>query len=158
MLQLIIINQSFKTQSEEPYLYKLDKLFDYFSNLKKWKDLEGTINLILMDDEEIQELNKNYRNKDKPTDVLSFPYLAENEIKTNSDSGFVIGEIFISKSQAIADAKELKLTLEEELNKLLIHGVLHILGYDHIDDNDFLEMKKNEDLILKSFQGEIINE
>lgn len=154
MLSLRIINQSFKSQTEENYIPKLQKLFDYFSKIYEWNNLKGTINLVLIDDPEIQELNKNYRDKNQPTDVLSFPYMDEEEIRKNQDEEFVIGEIFISKTRSIADAKELGLTLEQELNKLLVHGVLHILGYDHIDDNDFLEMQKKEDLILNSFYKE----
>lgn len=154
MLFLYIINESFQDDKEKLYLPKLQKLFEYFSQMQKWQNLQGTINLVLLDDEEIQELNQNYRQKNEPTDVLSFPYLSENEIEKNQDPDLVIGEIFISKTRSIADAKELKITLEEELNKLLVHGVLHILGYDHIDDNDFLRMEKMEKLILKSFVKE----
>lgn len=154
MLSLYIVNQSFKTKTEKTYLQRLQNLFDYFNTLPKWQDLKGTINLVLMNDEEIQKLNNAYRQKNKPTDVLSFPYLNSEEIKNNQDKLVILGEIFISKERAIDDAKALKLSLKDELNKLLVHGVLHVLGYDHIDDNDFLEMQKNEDFILKSFVEE----
>lgn len=158
MLTLNIINNSFKSKGETKYLSNFQKLFDFFAKQDKWKNLRGEINLVLIDNQEIQRLNKMYRNKNVPTDVLSFPYLPIEEIERNQDNKMELGEIFISKTKAIDDAKDLDLTLTEELNKLFVHGVLHILGYDHIDDNDFFEMKKNEDFILEAFQKDDIRE
>ncbi len=154
MLSLNLINQSFNKEGESFYLDNLQKLFDFFSKLNEWKNLKGTMNLILIDDSEIKKLNKEYRDKDTPTDVLSFPYLSGEEIIKNQDHELVIGEVFISKTRAREDAKEFGISLDEELNKLFVHGLLHILGYDHIEEEDFLEMKKMEDYILGAFQEE----
>ncbi|MFH1542656.1 MAG: rRNA maturation RNase YbeY [bacterium] len=82
---------------------------------------EGEINLLFVDDKEIHRLNKQYRDKDKPTDVLSF--------EMNEDG--VIGDIAISKETAERQAKEYGATLDEEIKRLVVHGTLHLLGYDH---------------------------
>jgi len=82
---------------------------------------ESEISLLLTDDTEIRELNKTYRNRDKPTDVLSFP----------TDDATFIGDIAISIDRAAEQAKNGGLTLHEELARLVIHGTLHLLGHDH---------------------------
>jgi len=82
---------------------------------------ESEISLLLTDDTEIRQLNKTYRNRDTPTDVLSFP----------TDDATYIGDIAISIDRAIEQARENGLTLHEELARLMIHGTLHLLGHDH---------------------------
>jgi len=158
MLSINLINQSFLEKEEKVYLENLQKLFKFFANLKKWKNLKGEINLVLIDNAEIQKLNKNYRNKNIPTDVLSFPYLEIEEILKNKEPTLTFGEIFIAKERAKADAKELDITFQQELNKIFVHGILHLLGYDHIYNEDYLDMKKEEDYILKAFAEEIFDE
>ena len=95
------------------------------------------ISLMLTGQEQIQSLNRDYRGKDQPTDVLSF---AMRETKENDESmpfigppdGILhLGEVIISYQQAIIQAKERGHSLKRELATLIIHGVLHILGYDH---------------------------
>ena len=101
--------------------------------LEKWAkealsflDLKGVeLSIYITDDLEIQELNKVYRGKDGPTDVLSFPL---NEIFNGYK---ILGDIVISQDTAERQAKELGHTLEEEVRRLLVHGIIHLLGYDH---------------------------
>ncbi|SHK19477.1 probable rRNA maturation factor [Thermocrinis minervae] len=89
-------------------------------------DLEGVeVSVFLCSDETIRELNRIYRNKDKPTDVLSF------ELNENVGKFTLLGEIVISLDTAKRQAQELKHSLEEELKRLLAHGLVHLLGYDH---------------------------
>ena len=83
--------------------------------------IEREISLLLADDETIQELNKSYRNMDKPTDVLSF------EI----ESDVMLGDIIISVETAKRMAIEYNISLDREIAFLFIHGILHLLGYDH---------------------------
>jgi len=94
------------------------------------------INILITDDSEIEEFNRKYRNKEGPTDVLSFEYGLDEE---------VIGEIIISIDSIKKNAKELNETFDEEFYYILIHGVLHILGYDHIEDEEAHEMDKLQD-------------
>lgn len=158
MLHLEIINQSFKAKNDRKHLNELQALFNFFRAQKKWQSLKGTINLILTDNATIQKLNSQYRQKNQPTDVLSFPYFDLQEIESNQMEDLVIGEIFIARERAQEDALVLEIAFQAELNKLFIHGILHILGYDHIADNDFLAMEKMENFLLKSFQEEQILE
>jgi len=83
------------------------------------------VSVFLTDDKTIQELNKTYRNKDKPTDVLSFP------INEKVGDWLLLGEIVISVDTAKRQASSLGHSLQEELKRLLVHGFVHLLGYDH---------------------------
>lgn len=94
----------------------------------------------------IRRLNKIYRNKDKATDILSFGFskaLAEDGEKTRS------GELVISEEEARANAKDKKTTLKKELRLLLVHGALHLAGYDHEKVKDEKKMFALQDRILK---------
>ncbi len=96
------------------------------------KDIE----LIITDNEGIRELNREHRGKDKATDVLSFP-LEEME-------GFPLGSIVISYDKVQEVARELGHSEEDELKLLFIHGLLHLLGYDHETDNGEMRAKERE--------------
>lgn len=100
----------------------------------------GEIELIFTDNEEIHEINLTTRGYDKPTDVLSFPY----EEMPNTP----LGSIVISYEYVEKYSKEFKHSFEDEFNLLFIHGLLHLLGYDHeIDDGE--QRAKEEELIKK---------
>jgi len=86
---------------------------------------ESSATIAFVSDENIRKLNKQFRNVDKPTDVLSFPAEEENNL----------GDIAISVETAAAQAKENGLTLDEEIAQLILHGLLHLSGYDHETDN-----------------------
>jgi len=83
------------------------------------------LSIALVSDVQIKRLNKLYRNKDKPTDVLSFP------IGEKVEDWLILGDIVISVDTARRQAQELGHSLEEELKRLLVHGLVHLLGYDH---------------------------
>ena len=125
------------------YKEHLDDIFENISNnisiIQK-----GTLNIVFMDDDSIQKLNKNYRNIDKTTDVLSFHYY-DDFSELNSDD--ISWEIILSEDKILTQAKEYWLWEEKEFYKLLIHSVLHILWYDHEEDNDYRIMQEKEDLI-----------
>ena len=86
------------------------------------------LSILFVDDEEIKRLNREYRKKDKPTDVLSFPMREGEYGGINPD---LLGDVVISLDTASMQAEERGETLEEELNFLLIHGILHLFGFDH---------------------------
>lgn len=101
----------------------------------------GTVNIAFLSDDEIQELNKNYRNIDKTTDVLSFHYFEDfTGLKTKE----IAGEIIMSEAKILSQATEYGNTSEAEFAKLLIHSTLHLLGYDHEDDEEYEEMHDEE--------------
>ena len=105
---------------------------------------KAELSIVLVSDAQIRRLNKLYRNKDKPTDVLSFP------IGEKVEDWLILGDIVISVDTAKRQAKELGYSLEEELKRLLVHGLVHLLGYDHElggeEEKKFFEL---EEFVLK---------
>ncbi|MFW6149106.1 MAG: rRNA maturation RNase YbeY, partial [Atribacterota bacterium] len=116
--------------------------------------------LLLTNDQEIKRLNKLYRKIDTPTDVLAFSLLEEQEkfFKANADKDefkeYLLGDIVISTETAERQAKELKHSFQEEMTILLIHGLLHLLGFDHIDERDAEKMQLETARILQSIRKE----
>ena len=110
------------------------------------------LSLIITSDEEVHKLNRDYRGIDSTTDVISFA-LSENkddtEFITPPDRISRLGEVIISYPQAASQARENKQTIKAELAWLVVHGLLHLLGYDHQDDKSEAIMRKREDKILK---------
>ena len=124
----------FINKTDFPFDIKnLEDIYNHLTN----KDIE----LILTTDEEIKELNKIHRNKDKATDVLSFPLEDMPQMP--------LGSIVISLDTAKRVANELGHSIEEEIKLLFIHGLLHLLGYDHETDNG--EMREKEKEIIEKF-------
>ena len=99
------------------------------------------LSLIFASDEQMKEFNKKYRKIDRETDVLSFP-LGEKD----PEGSINLGDIIISIDSASRQAQELGHSLEEELKILIIHGLLHLLNYDHQKDNG--EMRRKEEELL----------
>ena len=106
------------------------------------------VSLRLTTDEEVQGLNREYRGKDKPTNVLSFPMVQPDLLDTvtqNSDDGEVLlGDIVLAHGVCVAEAAERGVSLDEHVTHLIVHGVLHLLGYDHGDDEAAEAMEQVE--------------
>jgi len=117
-------------ENKTNYKIEVDNLENIRASLACAKSLE----LIVVNDEEIREINLEYRKLDKPTDVLSFP------IKVSKTD--FIGSIFISADTAKRVADEMGHTFETELKILFIHGLLHLLGFDHESDNGQMLQKE----------------
>ncbi len=100
----------------------------------------------LTDDREIKDLNKMYRKKNEPTNVLSF---SSNEGKKDKSVFQVLGDLVISRDTAIRELKNTKKTFEQHISHLTVHGFLHLLGYIHEDDRDAEAMENLEIKILK---------
>ena len=109
------------------------------------KAIPGELSFIFVSDEYLLDLHQRFMNKDSLTDILTFDY---------SEDGYISGDIFISVSRVRENAIEYKVEFEEELNRVMIHGVLHLLGYDDRDEIARLEMRKKEDEKLKMFHVE----
>ena len=104
---------------------------------------ESEVSITFVSNERIQEINKDYRDKDQPTDVISFAMeeLGEGELKiNNNDMPRVLGDIIISVSKAHEQAREYGHSFTRELGFLALHGFLHLLGYDHMTEADEKEM------------------
>lgn len=106
------------------------------------KSAAGEVSLLLTDDDAIQALNRDWRGKDKPTDVLSFP-------ASPLDAPF-LGDIAVSLGVAGRDAESRGIALDQHLSHLLIHGLMHLLGHDHKDDTEATEMESLEIAALAS--------
>lgn len=112
------------------------------------------INITLTNNEEIHIINKQYRDVDRPTDVLSFPMYERNEIpelrkKDNIFAEEILGDIIISIPKVREQAEEYGHSFERELAYLTTHGMLHLLGYDHMIDEEKEQMRKREEEILE---------
>lgn len=115
--------------------------------LKFEKVINATFNVIIVDNEEIHRINKTYRKIDKPTDVISFA-LEDNKTEEIFSEKRVLGDIYISIDKAKEQAKEYGHSLKRELCFLSVHGLLHLLGYDHTEKDDEKIMFERQELIL----------
>lgn len=107
------------------------------------------VSLLFTDDEYIQVLNHDYRNIDKPTDVLAFSLL-EGEEFAEDEEEYPLGDIVISVETAKRQAEERGASLDEEIDMLAVHGVLHLLGYDHATSEDEKTMFARQQELLDS--------
>ena len=105
------------------------------------------VGLVFTDNEYIADLNKQYRNVDGPTDVLSFAMLEGEPVQDATDS-IMLGDIVISLEKALQQAEEYGHGFTREIAYLTVHGVLHLLGYDHGTDNEKKAMREKEEQIL----------
>jgi probable rRNA maturation factor len=106
------------------------------------------ISIRLTSDDEVHTLNRQYRQKDKPTNVLSFPMVQRDLLETiaqNSDDGEVLlGDIVLAHGVCVVEAAERGISVEDHATHLVVHGVLHLLGYDHMDDDEADGMEQIE--------------
>jgi len=107
---------------------------------------QAELSILLTSDNAIQKLNSEYRNQDKPTNVLSFP--GEQEAQAQ-DRSFLLGDVVLSYQTIGSEAKRQNKRLENHISHLIVHGVLHLLGYDHEDDETACDMERKEINILK---------
>ena len=127
------------------------KICRAFPKKYKFSNKKVSLSLLLSNNKNIKKLNKNFRNKNKSTDILSFPLAKKTSISKNT----YIGDIIISynfmnkpKSQNIQNFKE-------KVVKTFIHGYLHLIGFDHINDKDYRRMISEEEKIYKSVISKI---
>jgi len=109
------------------------------------------VSIAVVENDEMADLNQRFRNKTGPTDVLSFPY-SEPDMVPTDDQPLALGDIVIAPAVAQANAEELGHTTEHELNTLLVHGILHLMGYDHEQDDDAHVMQAREKVILQAWK------
>ncbi|EFM22198.1 rRNA maturation RNase YbeY [Selenomonas sp. oral taxon 149] len=107
--------------------------------------MDAEVSVTLTDDAHIHVLNRDYRSVDRPTDVLSFA-LTESEEPAILDApyGVVLGDLVISLERVAAQAEEYGHSVLRELSFLTVHGMLHLLGYDHIEEEDRVEMEEEQ--------------
>lgn len=121
-------------------------------------DVPLAVEILFVDEAEIQRLNKELRNIDKITDVLSFPALdldrgqaikkADYPFEIDEEGRLLVGSIAICEKRAKEQAEEYGHSYERELHYLIVHGIMHCLGYDHIEEADRAQMREKEEQIL----------
>ncbi len=109
--------------------------------------MEKTITVHLVDEKKIKELNKKHRNVDRATDVLSFPLMEHGKLETGQDGDW--GDVFLCLPKIKKQAKEYKVSFEEEFSRMLTHGILHLLGFDHQKKTETEKMFKLQEKIVK---------
>ena len=145
MNQLEIFNQT------EEEVRELETVKDVLNYAIKKERLENVIfNVILVDNNYIHELNKNYRNIDRETDVITFALEDEKDMVA-PDGERVLGDIYISIDKARSQAEEYGHSLLRELSFLAIHGFYHLLGYDHMTEEEEKEMFGRQEWILNEY-------
>jgi len=161
-MEAIIINNSKDLKIDEEKIKKAANFI--FAQLEKEENSE--INIVFIGKEEIKELNLKYRGKDNYTDVLSFSYLEDKDVFgfigdsenfKNEFGFFTVGEIMICPQAALENIAKYnkKFDLEHELIFLIIHGMLHIYGYDHENDGDSEAMDIKQDELMDKVSNTI---
>ena len=143
-INVILNNISWQKYLKNPNRF-IDKKIELFNKKNKlYKKNTLICSLLLSGAKEIKKLNKKFRKKNKSTDVLSFPFYEKNQLdnKIRKEKEVYLGDIIINLSQV--KIKNNKVKFKEELNKLWIHGLLHLLGYDHKSNKKYLQMQKLE--------------
>ena len=133
-----------KIKSPSKYIKKKIKKIFKFNSLKRRR---FSLTILLTDNSKMKYLNKKFRNKNKITDVLSFPNLEPADLKKKINTEIYLGDIALSYEIINRRSKDSNFNLE--FDKMWIHGYLHLLGYNHKKFKDYKIMKKTEDKILK---------
>ena len=127
--------------------YYFNKKLKKISQIPKiFKNKNITFTILLTNSSQMKKLNKKFRNKNKPTDVLSFPNFEKKNLRLVKQKNFYIGDIAISYE--IIKSRSLKDNFQSEFDKVWVHGLLHLVGFDHIKNKDYFKMKKIEKRIL----------
>lgn len=120
---------------------------DYLASIEKqpFPPHPVEVSLVFTNDESIREINAEWRDKDKPTNVLSFPAFP---VKPGQKTGPMLGDIVIARETVEREAVELEKPFDEHLTHLMVHGFLHLFGYDHMENDEAEQMEALETRIL----------
>ena len=145
MNKIEIFNQ---TEEEVKELETVEKVL--YSALEKEHMENTSVNLIIVDNNYIHELNKNYRHIDRETDVITFA-LEDEDTVIIPDEERILGDVYISLDKAIAQADEYGHSFLREICFLAVHGFYHLLGYDHMTEDDEKVMFAKQEEVLNSY-------
>ena len=148
-VNVILNNTSWKKYIKNPSSFIDKKIEALNKNNKIYKKNTLICSLLLSGTTEIKKLNRKFRKKNKSTDVLSFPFYKKNQLnnKIKKEKEIYLGDIIVNLSKI--SNKNNKKKFQEELNKLWIHGLVHLFGYQHTKDQDFNTMNKIEKKYLE---------
>lgn len=142
------INYFNQTEEVVSDLDTIKKVIDFAIKYENLDDVE--FNIIFVDNEQIHEINREYRNIDRPTDVITFA-LEDNKDFPSLGTHRILGDIYISLERAKEQSVEYNHSYLRELSFLAVHGFLHLLGYDHMDPEDEKVMFGKQEEILNEF-------
>lgn len=137
----------------EQQMAEVEKLLLHAAKIEKLEE-DGELSFTFVDNEKIREINNEYRGKNQPTDVISFAMeeLGEGEVEiVGMEMPRVLGDIIISVPRAKEQAEDYGHSYERELGFLAVHGFLHLLGYDHMTDEDEKVMTNKQKEILETY-------
>lgn len=135
------------------YVDTLNKVLEECFLEEDLKDKKLYVNIVLTNPENIRKMNKEYRNIDKETDVLSFPMFEKHELEERESlNEDILGDIVISIERVSEQAKEYGHGFERELSYMAVHGFYHLMGYDHIDEEDKKIMRQKEEVVLEKLK------
>ncbi|WP_214269447.1 rRNA maturation RNase YbeY [Staphylococcus pseudoxylosus] len=135
---------------QNEWLTQIDELLTFAKKQENIEE-EAELSVTFVDKQEIQEINKMYRDKDKVTDVISFALEEDEPELTGLDMPRVLGDIIICTDVAKEQADNYGHSFERELGFLALHGFLHLLGYDHMNEQDEKEMFGRQEQILNAY-------
>ena len=127
------------------------KVCKAFPKKYRFSNKKVSLSLLLSNNKNIKRLNKNFRNKDKSTDILSFPSSKKITISNNT----YLGDIIISYEYLDKPKSQNLKLFKEKVVKLFIHGFLHLLGFDHKKNNDYFKMLREEDILFKRIKSKL---
>ena len=139
-------SKSWHKKIKNPKKYLSKKLKKISEIVKFFKGKNITFTILLTNSLNMKKLNKRFRNRNKSTDVLSFPFFSSNNLKFMKEKKFYIGDI--ATSYEIINSRSKKNNFLLEFNKAWVHGLLHLIGYNHIKNKDYFKMNKIEKKIL----------
>ena len=141
-------NKSWHQKIKNPKKYFSKKLKKITKIIKFFRKKNITFSILLTNSLNMKKLNKRFRNCNKSTDVLSFPFLSSNNLKLIVQKKFYIGDI--ATSYEIINSRSKKNNFLLEFDKVWVHGLLHLIGYNHVKNKDYFKMNKIEKRILNS--------
>lgn len=149
-MQIELSNQQEKLSLTQEMEDRIVEVLEEAARVHEVDDMTE-VSLMFTDDETIHEMNREYRGIDRPTDVLSFALEEgeEEEIYGGPEEN-LLGDIIISVETAVRQAEEYGHSVEREMAFLALHGMLHLLGYDHMEEEERQEMRAQEEAILAS--------
>ena len=143
-----INSQSWNKKIKNPKKYFSEKLKKISKIIKFFKDKNITFTILLTNSLNMKKLNNKFRNRNTSTDVLSFPFLSSNNLKFLKQKKIYIGDIAVSYE--VINSRSKKKNFFLEFDKVWVHGLLHLIGYNHIKNKDYFKMSKFEKRILNS--------
>ncbi len=147
-INLITNDNNWSRYIKNPKAFLKNKINNLNKKFRKHRSKKIFFTLLLSGNNEIKKLNKKFRKKNKSTDVLSFPFYSRNELKNilKKEKEIYLGDVIIN-IQKVRNKKK-KESFKNEFNKLWVHGLLHLFGYDHKKNQDFKNMTKIEEKFL----------